>query len=364
LREIADNYAVDTANSHSRDLNMPSNPPATSTSTRRRRFLEAVLESATDYAIIAMDLDGLVTMWNRGAELILGWSESEICGQPASVFFTLEDRQRGVPQAEMRTALEQGFGSDERWHLKKDGTCFWASGEMMPLKDDAAVVFGFLKILRDRTEYRLAQERQALLNQELAHRVKNTLAVVQAISAQTFRGDGAFSEARKSFNERLIALGRAHDILMHGSWAAASLRALVEGIAVARGDGQGEQIKVSGPDLNVGPRAALSFALVLHEMATNAVKYGALSTGTGSVTISWGLVGPPEEARLTFRWSEQGGPAVKEPGRKGFGSRLIESSFAKQPGDVVRLSYLESGVVLTLEFKLKALQGTDNFHTN
>ena len=258
------------------------------TSAFRQRFLEAVLESATDYAIIAMDLDGLVTMWNKGAEKILGWTEREICGQPASVFFTLEDRQRGIPQAEMQAALTKGFGSDERWHLRKDGSCFWASGEMMPLKDDRGTVRGLLKILRDRTEHRQAEERQILLNQELTHRVKNTLAVVQAISSQTFRGDGTFADARNAFNDRLIALARAHDVLMNGSWAAANLRALVDGIAVVRGQGDAEQIHVSGPDITVGPRAALSFALVLHELATNAVKYGALYNNSG---ICFYLVG-------------------------------------------------------------------------
>lgn len=326
----------------------------------RQSFLEAVLESATDYAIIAMDLDGLVTLWNRGAERILGWREAEICGQPASVFFTLEDRQRGIPQAEMEAAFTKGFGSDERWHLKNDGTCFWASGEMMPLKDEAGTVFGLLKILRDRTEHRLAEERQALLNQELTHRVKNTLAVVQAISAQTFRGEESFTAARTSFNNRLIALAKAHDVLMAGSWTEASLRALVEGIAVVRGLADEMQFRVSGPDITVGPRAALSFALVLHEMATNAAKYGALSTQTGSVQTTWKLIGPPGQSRLHFEWIEEGGPLVKEPDRRGFGTRLIKSSFLKGPSDEVELTYPPAGVRLVLNFKLATLQGSEN----
>ncbi len=128
--------------------------------TARERFLEALLESAVDYAIIALDLDGLVTSWNQGATRLLGWSEAEMISHPASNFFTIEDRRAGVPQAEMQAALTKGRGSDERWHLKKDGTRFWANGEMMPLKDDAGDVQGFIKILRDRTEQRLAAEAQ------------------------------------------------------------------------------------------------------------------------------------------------------------------------------------------------------------
>jgi PAS domain S-box-containing protein len=126
----------------------------------RTRLLEALLDSATDYAIIAMDLDGLVTSWNEGAHRILGWTEEEMIGQPASVFFTLEDRQKGTQHAEMQSALDQGRGNDERWHQKKDGTCFWASGEMMPLTDENGTPQGFLKILRDRTDQRQAAEAQ------------------------------------------------------------------------------------------------------------------------------------------------------------------------------------------------------------
>jgi PAS domain S-box-containing protein len=126
----------------------------------RSRLLEALLDSATDYAIIAMDLDGLVTSWNEGAHRILGWTEEEMLGQPASVFFTLEDRQKGTQLAEMQNALDLGRGNDERWHQKKDGSCFWASGEMMPLKDENGTAQGFLKILRDRTEQRRAAEAQ------------------------------------------------------------------------------------------------------------------------------------------------------------------------------------------------------------
>ena len=126
----------------------------------RTRLLEALLDSATDYAIIAMDLDGLVTSWNEGAHRILGWTEEEMIGQPASVFFTLQDRQKGTQLAEMQSALDHGRGNDERWHRKKDGTCFWASGEMMPLKDENGSPQGFLKILRDRTDQRQAAEAQ------------------------------------------------------------------------------------------------------------------------------------------------------------------------------------------------------------
>ncbi|MFC1459524.1 PAS domain S-box protein [Microvirga arabica] len=121
-------------------------------------LLSAILESATDYAIITMDLDGHVTSWNAGARNVLGWTETEILGQSAAVIFTLEDRAKGCPQIEMRTTLTEGRAMDERWHLRKDGSEFWGQGEMMPLRDPEGEAIGFLKILRDRTEQRLASE--------------------------------------------------------------------------------------------------------------------------------------------------------------------------------------------------------------
>ena len=124
------------------------------------RQMAQIVESAIDYAIIGMDLDGIVTSWNEGARRLLGWTESEMTGQPASRFFTHEDRQNGIPQFEMQEALRHERGSDERWHLRKDGARFWANGEMMPLKDESGEIRGLIKILRDRTEQRLAAERQ------------------------------------------------------------------------------------------------------------------------------------------------------------------------------------------------------------
>lgn len=324
----------------------------------RNRFLEMLLESATDYAIIGLDLDGLVMIWNKGACLLFGWNEEEMLGQPAAVFFTPEDRQAGIPHGEMQGAIDNGRASDERWHLKKDNRRFFASGEMMPLKDEAGTVKGFVKIVRDQTMRRLAEERQVLMTQELAHRVKNTLAIVQAISSQTLRDEVPFAVARESFNARIMALSRAHDVLMHGSWTTASLRELVAGAALLHGNGDPKRFHFAGPDVHVGPRAALSFALVLHEMCTNAVKYGALSVQQGRVSVLWETI-EDGEPLLWFRWEEFDGPPVTAPSRKGFGSRLIEQSFSQHSGGAVRVEYPTEGVRLSVKFPLASLQRPD-----
>ncbi len=128
--------------------------------TLRGRLLELLLASATDFAILALDLDGQVLIWNEGARRILGWTEAETQGRAGAIIFTAEDRKAGIPEAEMRRAAEAGQSADERWHVRRDGSRFWASGEMMPLRDEAGSHVGFLKILRDRTPQRLEAERQ------------------------------------------------------------------------------------------------------------------------------------------------------------------------------------------------------------
>ena len=137
-----------------------------------QRYSQLILDSAIDYAIISLDLNGLVRSWNEGATRILGWTSEEMCGQPCTEFFTPEDRAANVPDIEMGQALTKGRGSDERWHLRKDGSRFFASGEMMTLKNEAGKPVGFLKMLRDRTEARhLAQTQPALL--ELGDRLRD-----------------------------------------------------------------------------------------------------------------------------------------------------------------------------------------------
>ena len=160
-----------------------------------------ILESATDHAIIAIDSSGRVSSWNAGARNLLGWDAAEAIGMDAATIFTLEDRAANEPEKEMRVALTEGRALDERWHLRRDGSRFWGEGLLLPLRGEApgnvepagAAGGGFLKILRDRTERRRAEERQALLVGELNHRVKNTLALVLAIVDQTWRATGAGS---------------------------------------------------------------------------------------------------------------------------------------------------------------------------
>jgi len=323
-------------------------------STSRERFLEAVLHSAIDYAIISMDLNGLVTIWNEGAVRILGWTADEMLGQPAGIFFTDEDQQSAVPQKEMRDALEHGRGNDERWHLRKDGSKFWASGEMMVLRSEGGAPEGFLKILRDRTEERHNQERQKLLMHELNHRLKNTLSVIQSIVTQSLRGAISVNHAASTLQDRIAAYARAHDILMHENWSSTDIRTVVESAVSSLGLEGSPRLLWSGPEVELDPQAALAISLVLHELGTNARKYGALSNGEGLITMRWTVVKNPGEPILEATWAESGGPKVSPPRKKGFGSKLISASLASF-GELA-VNYLETGLIVKLRAPLEKLQ--------
>ena len=320
-----------------------------------------ILESAIDYAIITMDLAGRVTSWNEGARLAFGWTEEEMHGQPCNDFFTAEDCAAGVPDREMGAALTTGRGTDERWHRRKDGSRFWASGEMMPLTDDAGQPVGFLKILRDRTEQREAKkalaDHQALLTGELHHRLKNTLSVVQAIVAQSLRGAPTPLDAREAIEGRLAVLGHAHDVLMQTSWSAAPIEAIVDR-AISVHDDRRDRVSVAGPPLLCQPRVALALAMALHELSTNALKYGALSTDKGHVDIVWSI-GTDGNA-FEFSWRETGGPPVTAPVRTGFGTRLM-SSLSSDFGGKVETDYNRAGLHWTIRSTRAKIEDVTDF---
>jgi two-component sensor histidine kinase len=165
-----------------------------------------------------------------------------------------------------------------------------------------------------------AQEEQEILNQELVHRLKNTLSMVQSIAFQTLRGSTE-TAAFNAFSNRLVALGKAHDALIEQRWKAVDIATIIENIMKLHCPA--ESCSFCGPDLVLGSRATLSLSMILHELATNAIKYGALSNSAGRVTITWYVEGTGDSANLGLTWKERGGPLVTEPVRKGFGSRLI-----------------------------------------
>jgi PAS domain S-box-containing protein len=610
-----------------------------------------IVESATEYAIFAIDLDGNIATWNTGARNVLGYEDDDIVGWNVSHIFTSEDRSRNSPEEEMRTAFETGRAEDKRWHVRKDGSRFWANGVLMPLRDDAGTINGYVKILRDETmqmealeaakrrtrrleilthaaadllitrtpeeampalfnvmseefgidaalsfvfdeereelhlaasggipdamrttlsplgdsvcktaamarrmlhvtdvqtstdkeqagvralglhayccfpliangrllgtlgfgtrrresftaedlalfgtlaqyvtavrerrraeealrrsearlrlaidagrmavwesdtgrdivssspelnrllgfpddanptaaeireryypgareqliavaaeanargesfaesEFRVIwpdgtirwlllraelrkgangepsgavgvalditarkrdEERGRLLTNELNHRVKNTLATIQAVASQTFRNAKSLQDAREAFLDRLAAMANAHDILTRESWEGAELSDVAT--IAAAGFGSSDRIAASGPRLRLVPRTAIAVAMALHELATNAVKYGALSVEGGRVELTWSIDNDPGGKRLRMRWQELGGPPVEPPSRRGFGSRLIEDGLSRELGGQVRILFEPTGVICIADAPLPTSTETD-----
>jgi PAS domain S-box-containing protein len=307
-----------------------------------------ILEGVTDYAIVATDLDQKVTIWNSGAQDILGWQASELIGGPLPMIWTADAAAAGSADEERARCLASGRVEEERWHCRKDGAPFWAHSLMMPLREDQGRHIGFLRILRDRTEQRASDERQTLLINELNHRVKNTLATVQSIATQTLRAAPTTRDGLAALEERLVALSRAHDVLTRESWDGAELGEIVA-LAVAPYLGEtSERINTVGPAVRLKPRIALALAMALQELATNAVKYGALSLASGVLNIAWTMHG----RRLVLRWEESHGPVVAAPLRRGFGSRLIERSLAAELGGDVLIDFAPTGVVCEIAVEL------------
>ena len=301
-----------------------------------------VLDSATDYAIITMDSDGCVTSWNTGAQAIIGYTEAEILGRSGDVVFTAEDRATGRFATELRCAVEAGRASNERWHLRRDGTRFWASGLMMPLVEADGSPVGFLNILRDRTEVQVAAECRELLMAEMNHRIKNTFAMVQGVAAQTRRHAETPAEFQAAFAARLKVLARSNDVLIRADWHDAPLDEVI-GSALDAYGGEPGRITVEGPCVLLAVSLAVMVSLIFHELVTNAVKYGALSVPAGRVGVSWTVAAARKGgAKIDVVWRERGGPAVEPPQRRGFGSHLMERGMPA--GGTVKLDFQPEGL--------------------
>lgn len=286
--------------------------------------LAAIVESSGD-AILSVDLEGIIATWNRGAEKLLGYAAEDVIGKPTTMLVPA-DKQGEESEILERIRRGESVQEYETERLRKDGSPVAISLSVSPIMDAGGTIIGASKIGRDITERKRAEESRELLLQESQHRIKNTLATVQAIAGQTLRRTPAGE--RKAFIARLHALGEAHDLLTSENWDQAPLRDVVSRALKPFQSSQQERIAVEGPDVWVPANKSLQLTLTLHELATNAAKYGAHSNATGQVRVSWELVNDSEERRVRLSWRETGGPPVTALKRKGFGFLLIEQSFA------------------------------------
>jgi two-component sensor histidine kinase len=204
----------------------------------------------------------------------------------------------------------------------------------------------------DAREREAADKLQKLILEELHHRIKNTLAIVSAIASQSLRNVPGAEHAQHAIEGRLLALGRAHDLLLQARWSSADLRKIVRGATEAFDNPDVPKFAIAGPDVPMASGAVVAIAMTLNELCTNTTKFGALSVPDGRVDIAWTL--DPKTQRLHLRWSEKNGPAVRAPDTRSFGTRLVETLGKQLKGDV-RLTYEPSGFVYVLDVPLASL---------
>ena len=249
---------------------------------------------------------------------------------------------------------ELEFYSVEKRFICRDGRIIWISVRSSPVRGADDKLLYVVRVVQDITERKAAEQRQKLLMDELNHRVKNTLATVQSLASQTARAAPTPAAFRERFEGRLIALSKAHDQLTIHHWESADLRELLSGSLAPYAGTAPHRVVLRGEDFVLRPRAVLTLAMAVHELTTNAAKYGALSVPGGRIEIQWQPV-RSDNSRPILRidWREQGGPPVSDPAERGFGSKLIEGSIAAELGGTARLTFEPRGLHCEIEIPLR-----------
>ncbi|HZT47703.1 MAG TPA: PAS domain S-box protein [Hyphomicrobiaceae bacterium] len=314
-----------------------------------RQRLTAIVESSDD-AIISKDLDGIVTTWNPGAERLFGYTAEEMIGRSITTIIPA-DRRQEEPAILQRVRRGERVGHYDAVRVRKDGTLVDISLTVSPIRDASGRIIGASKIARDISERKRAEERQELLTRELHHRTQNLFAVVQSVVARSFVGKRTVADAESTVMSRLRSLAQAHALLAEREWQCADLAELARIELRPYAD----RVTIDGPTVMLAPQAAQMFALALHELATNAVKYGALSNLAGRVRIEWSVIKPNGHRRLTFRWRETGDPPVAAPSEKGFGSAILERAMGEYFDAPPRIDFAEHGVGYELSGPLEAV---------
>ena len=319
---------------------------------RYQRELESVrlaaIVASSDDAIISKTLDGLITSWNAGAARIFGYEASEMIGQSITRIIPPELYEE---EQQILAQLKRGEHIDhyETVRLAKDGRRLDISVTVSPLRDKWGRIVGASKVSRDITERKDAEKLQRLLIDELNHRVKNTLATIQAVANQSLRRAKSPDDFVSSFTGRVQALAKANTLLTHTSFQGAELMDLVsEQVLLGRADDN--RISCSGPRLMLGSQVAIHLGLILHELATNARKYGALSVPNGHLSVIW-EVRTNGGRNLFLQWTESGGPNVTAPAERGFGTTLLEQALQAHGGEA-SIRYAANGVTGEIKIPL------------
>lgn len=313
------------------------------------------LESAPD-AVVIVDRDDRIVVVNEETERLFGHPREDLLGQPLEVL--MPDRYQHDHRGRVKSFVggprtrRMGDGH-ELFGLRKDGTEFPIETNISQLREDGHTLVA--SVIRDISQRREASERQALLIRELNHRVKNTLASVQAIVFQTLRTASSVEAFGEALTARLSALSQSHDVLTRNDWSGATVRDVAAEQLSPYERSVNPRFHLSGPDVRLRPNRAVTLGMVLGELTTNAAKFGALSVDTGSVDVDWTRADAAGEHRLRLTWSERGGPRVAPPEIAGFGTRLIERSTVAGLRGSASIDFKPGGVSCVIDFPL--LQG-------
>jgi PAS domain S-box-containing protein len=294
-------------------------------SEQRLRSLASIVESSDD-AIVSKNLDGIITSWNSGAERIFGYAAAEAVGQPITIVIPQDrlDEERAI-----LTRIRRGERIDhfETIRQRKHGSLIVVSVTVSPVKNADGKIVGASKIARDITAQKRAQEQIATLAREAEHRSKNLLATVQATVSlsQSDTPEGL----KQAIEGRILALAKVHSLFVDTRWIGAELSTIARHELAPYSEKDETGVRIDGPQVLLEPNAAQVIAVSLHELATNAAKYGALSVPNGQISLKWTH---NADGRLVFHWTETGGPAVKVPTHQGFGTRIIERMIGQLKG--------------------------------
>ena len=323
---------------------------------KRTGEIQAVLEAAPAAIWVTYDPLARRLIRNRFAAELMGLAggTEQRFGAPDDVVETVALKSgKPVPREDRplsRAMRGELIDNQEYTYIIAGGDERVLLSSARPIRDLSGDIIGAVQISLDISERKKAWQQRQLLVNELNHRVKNSLAVVQSIASQTLRNAPDLQSASKTLNSRLLSLSKAHDVLTKENWTGADLMELVRGVLEPHADAT--RFEAMGEPVWLPSSLVMPLSLALHELGTNAVKYGALSNASGTVSVSWKTEQSP--LRLHLEWREEGGPVVEEPGRKGFGTRLLEGVFESRPSSGVTISFLPAGLVAMIETGLTA----------
>ena len=320
-----------------------------------RQHLAAIVESSHD-AILSKNLDGVITSWNRGAEHLFGYTAKEAVGQSVTLLIP-NDRLDEEPSILARLRRGERIEHYETVRRRKDGSLVDVSLSVSPIRDSHGKVVGASKIARDITDRRRAIELQNLMLNEMHHRVKNLAAVIDGLARQSRPiGEPAVDAFVTAFLGRVRALLSTGELVVSSSTRQADLRSVLENVLLPFIDpAKASPIVMEGPPLPLAETTSGALALATHELATNAVKYGALKSAGGRVSITWSVEPLADGVRVRLEWRETGGaPTLTQPVRQGFGTRVIRAAVSREREGVTETIFAPEGVGCRLAVGLEA----------